>query len=86
MNGFHEDLPQEFFALFHSVKSPLRQYTVWAGRVRNCIMEAAGDAVRCFNFSILCVRSSRKGFQTFDQWFQIRGSIIIGGDLIQGQP
>ena len=23
MNGFHEDLPQEFFALFHSVKSLL---------------------------------------------------------------
>jgi len=23
MNGFHEDLPQEFFAFFHSVKSPL---------------------------------------------------------------
>ena len=24
------------------LKAPLRQYTVWAGRVRNCITEAAG--------------------------------------------
>ena len=45
MNGFHEDLPQEFFALFHSVKSPLAAVHRLGGETNEILEEITGEKI-----------------------------------------